>query len=374
MSNRPARIGIIGAGGVAFGTAAFCASRGHDVRLWSPSGARTKVLQAGTPLVCSGALEGVYHVGTADTLMALAAHADVLIFALPAYAHKPIISELAACIERRHTVIFSAHASLEALYFLKCLRPEGLRIPVAAWGTTIGTCRQLDLSSVAIGTIRSAIDACGLPGDLAGVALATCRSIFGDRFTEQSDLLAVTLSNFNPQHHMGIGLCNMTRMEKGEHWIQPAYVTPNTGRLMEALDRERLAVARAAGHELRDIYTFFAQSYQVPPATVSEMNGAIYEKGMGGPGPNSADNRYVNEDVPFGLVVTLALAALAGVAAPLHAAGVALFSAMYGRDLAAENNILDEIIDPGMTLDDLSTLCVRGYIEAGRISPGAART
>ena len=49
------------------------------------------------------------------------------------------------------------------------------------------------------------------------------------------------------------------------------------------------------------------------------------------------------EDAPYGLWPTICLARTLGVKAPLHEAGVALFSALYGRDFAAENNILPRL-------------------------------
>jgi hypothetical protein len=44
---------------------------------------------------------------------------------------------------------------------------------------------------------------------------------------------------------MGIALGNMSRMERGEAWSQGQNVTPKIGRLLEELDRERLAIAAA---------------------------------------------------------------------------------------------------------------------------------
>ena len=54
---------------------------------------------------------------------------------------------------------------------------------------------------------------------------------------ERDGLLAIALSNLNPQNHMGIALGNMTRMERGEVWSQGQNVTPKVGRLLEALDQ-----------------------------------------------------------------------------------------------------------------------------------------
>jgi len=62
-------------------------------------------------------------------------------------------------------------------------------------------------------------------------------------------------------------------------------------------------------------------------------------------GPTTLDTRYVTEDVPFGLLPTIRLAALAGVSAPLHESGLKMMSALYARDFAAENDILPQLGD-----------------------------
>ena len=42
-----------------------------------------------------------------------------------------------------------------------------------------------------------------------------CRDAFGDRFVPRAGLAAIALSNLNPQNHLAIALCNLTRMELG---------------------------------------------------------------------------------------------------------------------------------------------------------------
>ena len=44
------RVSILGAGAIAYGTAALLADAGHEAWLWSPSGKRTIDLAAGHPL------------------------------------------------------------------------------------------------------------------------------------------------------------------------------------------------------------------------------------------------------------------------------------------------------------------------------------
>ena len=176
--------------------------------------------------------------------------------------------------------------------------------------------------------------------------------------------MAIALSNLNPQNHMGIALGNMTRMERGETWSQGQNVTPKVGRLLEELDQERIAIATKLGLEVRNIFQHFHLSFHVPISSISQMNQEMHEAGNGGTGPATADSRYVTEDVPFGLVMTAKLGRLAGEPAELHEAGVKIFSAMYGRDFAAENDLLSALDLDAMSLSELNALCRDGYAPA----------
>mmetsp|Transcript_1317 Transcript_1317/g.2798 ORF Transcript_1317/g.2798 Transcript_1317/m.2798 type:complete len:119 (+) Transcript_1317:1651-2007(+) len=66
-------------------------------------------------------------------------------------------------------------------------------------------------------------------------------------------------------------------------------------------------------------------------------------------GPAVANSRYVLEDVPYGLVLTVILGKLVKRPAVLHESGIRIISAMYGRDFITENNLLEGLglIDNG---------------------------
>ena len=355
-------VGIAGAGAVAFATAACLENAGHRAVLWSPSGARTARLAAGEPLLAKGALEGEFRPGVAGSAQDLVTGCDVVLVALPGYGHKAVLDAIAPHLRDGQPVIISSHASFGALYLLQLLAARGLTVPVTVWGTTLATARAPDLATVSVNTIRSKIDVATVPVAASDDGLALCQALFGDRFVPRDDLLAIALSNLNPQNHMGIALCNMTRMEHGESWSQGGNVTPNVGRLMEALDAERVAIASALGLKVRTIFEHYHLSYHVPIASIAEMNAELHAKGIGGQGPATADSRYVTEDVPYGLAVTAALGRLAGHPAVLHQAGVDLFSAMYGRDFLAENTLLAEIGLDRLSLDQLRQACHDGVL------------
>ena len=355
-------VGIAGAGAVAFATAAWLERAGHRAVLWSPSGRRTEALAAGAPLTATGALEGEFRPGVAASAEALVEEADAVMLALPGYGHKAALDAVAPHLRQPQAVIVSSHASFGALHLGTALAERGLSLPIVAWGTTLATARQPDLTTVQVNTVRERIDLATVPEDRAEEGLALCRRLFGDRFVAREGLLAIALSNLNPQNHMGIALCNMTRMELGEAWGQGAHVTPNVGRLLEALDAERLAIADALGLSVRTIFEHFHLSYHVPVAGVAEMNREMHARGVGGTGPATADSRYVTEDAPYGLLVTAILGDVVGRPAPLHRAGVALFSALYGRDFAAENDLLAAMPLARMSLADLQEAARTGVV------------
>jgi opine dehydrogenase len=321
--------------------------------LWSPSGAGTAALAGGQPLMAAGALEASFAPAIAGSAAELAGGNDVLLIALPAYGHKAVMYALAPHIEPRHHVIVSSHASLGALYLGGLLAARGVTVPITAWGTTAVTGRRQSPTEVRVNTIRKLIDLCTVPEAASDAGLALCQKLFGDRFQPRDGLLAISLSNLNPQNHMGIALGNMTRMERGETWSQGQNVTPKVGRLLEELDAERLAIAKALGLDVRTIFEHFHLSFHVPVASISEMNQEMHAQGNGGTGPATADSRYVTEDVPYGLALTVALGQLTGQPAKLHDAGIRIFSAMYGRDFMAENALLNAIGLDDYTLDNL---------------------
>lgn len=344
------RIGILGAGAIAFGMAAFLARAGHQPVLWSPSGERTRKLAEGAPLTATGAVEFSGTVAVARDCADAVKGVDAVVVALPANGHRHVFDAAVPHLVSGQPVIISSHSSFGALYLAGRLAERGVRLPIIVWGTTLLTGRQQpDGTSVAVNSVRQKVDVATLPKSEAEIGKALCTELFGDRFVIRDGLLAIALSNLNPQNHLGIALLNLTRMEKGETWGQGENVTPAVGRLIEALDLERLRIAESFGLSVRTVQEHFSLSFHVPMGTVSEMNQQMHAEGRGGFGPATVDSRYIYEDVPFGLVPTSLLGRIAGRPAILHEAGINIFSSSMNHDLITDNDLL-----PALDLEGIS--------------------
>ncbi len=357
----PMHIGIAGAGSIACGTAALLYRNKHLPTLWSPSGKSTNAFET-DPLQAHGVLEEEFTPSIAHSAQELVEASDALIIALPATGHKNVMDALAPHIREGQHVIISSHASFGAIYLAQALAARGVSAPITAWGTTIVSGRRQEEHRVRVNTIRNRVDLCTVPASGTDDGLALCQSLFGDRFMPRDGLLAILLSNLNPQNHLGIALCNITRMERGEDWSQGLNVTPKVGRLLEKLDLERLAIAKALDLKVKTIFEHFHQSFHVPVGTISEMNQQMHTHGYGGLGPATADSRYVTEDVPYGLQVTVVLGRLVDRPATLHEAGIKLFSAMYDRDFALENEFLHALDLESFSLCDLQHASLTGVL------------
>ncbi|WFS04025.1 NAD/NADP-dependent octopine/nopaline dehydrogenase family protein [Rhizobium tumorigenes] len=356
------RIAILGAGSIAFGVAAFLAKEGHQPVLWSPSGKSTQGLAEGKALVATGAFEFSGAVAVADDCGSALAEADAVLIAMPTNGHRAAMDAAAPYLRNGQPVIISSHSSFGALYLSKILADRRIVLPIIVWGTTVLTARRLSDHEVQINTVRQKVDIATVPQSAGSVGMELCSQLFGERFVERDGLLAIALSNLNPQNHLGIALMNLTRMEKGESWGQGEHVTPLVGRFIEALDTERLAIAESFGLSVRTVREHFSLSFHVPMGTVSDMNQQMHLEGRGGVGPKSADSRYVLEDVPFGLLQTVLLGQLSARPAVLHEAGVNIFSAAYGLDLAGTNDLLPDLALENMSPADLNALCREGFV------------
>lgn len=338
------KVAILGAGGVALATAALLDQSGHQPLIWSPSGANTSGLDH-IEVEASGVISGCFDVQVAQTAEEALTQAKVVVVALPANGHRLVFDAILPYITDEHTLIISAQLSMGALYLASRLRKRCANPTIIAFATTVVMGRREDAFKVSVGGVRSLLEMAVLPQEQSKNALALCQNLFGDRFRLAENLTAIALSNLNPPIHMASALCNFTRIEKAEYWANYDAITPSVARLIEALDRERLAVAKAYGVQVRTVEDHYKLSFGFDgDLSVAEMAAAVHQKRKGPPGPTSLNTRFITEDVPFGIMQIIALADRKGVAVPLHKAGVVIICALYGRDFSSENDLLEEVM------------------------------
>ena len=181
------------------------------------------------------------------------------------------------------------------------------------------------------GLLLSAVPARNTPH-----VLQRLRDVYPAMQAAQS-VLQTSLQNGNPVIHPAVTLLNAALIERtqGGFLFYEEGVTPAVGRLMEAIDRERIAIGRKLGIEI------------VPDPELGRRQGymqvADYESGyatapgfQGIPAQKALDNRYFHEDVGYGLVFMKDLADQLDVETPNMTALIRLASVLMNRDYLGE--------------------------------------
>ena len=349
------KVAILGAGNIGFANAAFLAHHGHQVSLWSPSGKGTAGL-AGGALEYHGAITGTAVVAVAHNPASALTDAEVVIISVPAYGHAAVMRACASHLHAGQGVFVMPMLSLSSLYLARLLQARGVDVPIASFGTTVMTARKTGPASVNLISIRSRLDIATLPSSSGTEGLRLANALFGARFVQQDNTLAVALVNVNPISHVPLALANLTRIEKAQAWTQYDHMTGAVARMISAIDLERLALAHAFGLVVRSVEEHFHHSFGVAMADLGTQAQAVHDT-LGSPaGPVTLDSRYFTEDVPYGIAFYAALGRIAGVTTPALDACVTLASVACARDFARDNEFIAALGLNGMDSAQLLAL------------------
>jgi len=164
--------------------------------------------------------------------------------------------------------------------------------------------------------------------------------------TPAKDVLEAAINNPNPVVHPVAVLLSATRIEhsKGEFYLYSEGMTPAVARAFESLNEERLSICEALEYRLYHWDNLAFRNYNLGETEEecryrilnSSMDAAFGKDGiyagMKMKGPDHLKDRYVSEDVPFGMVLTSTLGDLIGVATPTHDAVIQLASVINRTD------------------------------------------
>ena len=176
-----------------------------------------------------------------------------------------------------------------------------------------------------------------LPAKDTNVAFEELRELF-PRLSPAQNVIATALNNPNHCLHPIGSLLNTGRIEysKGNFYLYREGVTPSVLSVMHAVSNEMLAVAKT--------YTDKSTPPIMEPFDAM-MAPLIGHKGRNANvlGPTSLKDRYVTEDVPYGLVPDSELAKKAGVATPTIDAMIDIASVACQEDYRKTGRTLETL-------------------------------
>lgn len=370
------KVAILGAGNGGMTLAAHLGLDGHEVRLFeTPEYANFGPIREQGGIRISGVEKqglGSVAVATSDPAEALSG-AEVILNPVPAYAYQAFARLTAPYLENGQVVVAMGKGGGSVIW-AQVLSALGVKAEVllGETNTLLHGCRKLGPAEVTVfGVIQENVIA-AFPGKHTGKVRAAMKSLFPTRdFRRAPNLFESVLLDFNAITHTGPMIANAARIDSGYrkeefHLFGRDENPPAVCNIIEAVDRERIALAHALGIEAVPLEVEHTRNKYNPGHagdSVLPMYESMHtEKLEKVPGPYTLKARHLTEDVPYGLVTWASLGRMLGVPTPASEAIITLASIMNREDYWALGRTVETMgIDPKWSKERLLR-----YLEEGQ--------
>jgi opine dehydrogenase len=354
-------VAVLGAGGGGLAVAYEWASRGHRVSLYaqrSHDHHLAPVRERGG-IQAEGLLEGFVPLETVTSDIAEALEGVEVVFVVgPAYATEPFGGDTRGLLKPGMTVVVCPsscvgsvafkHAAGLDLYDESIVVGETSTLPYAARASMHASVRIFH-------RFDTGLFAAAAPRSNTPRLLEVVRQAYPDT-EEAAGIFQTTLQNGNPVIHPAVTLLNAALIERtgGDFMFYEEGVTEAVGRVIKAVDGERLALARALGVTILSEPEIGVRQGYMTEADYSTG----YSTAPGFQGIKAQDelrHRYLTEDVGYGLVFLTDLARQLSVPTPTMDALIRIASVVLDQDLAAERaRTMDTMGLSGLTREQLA--------------------
>nr|WP_309402601.1 NAD/NADP octopine/nopaline dehydrogenase family protein [Aminobacter niigataensis]WMD00390.1 NAD/NADP octopine/nopaline dehydrogenase family protein [Aminobacter niigataensis] len=354
------KVAVLGAGAGGAASVAELVQAAHDVHFWARSAETLEPHIKLGGVAYEGKLgEGVAKPALITTdLKAAIDGVDVAVVVLPTFSHSAIASALAAAgwSSTRPVVLNPGHTG-GALEFAETFSRTGRAAPpVVEFSTLTYVARKYRPDGVTVSGRAKQLKAAALKG---GCEVLEIAGKLYPGLTPVADVIASDLSNVNMILHPPGAVLAAAWVEAtgGNFTFYVDAMTPGVARVMKQLDDERLAVAKAFGHDLPNLVEEMKLlgTVEADVTDTSDFRAAIAggEANKRIKGPDSLEYRYYKEDFGHGLLPFLEFARIAGVDTPVAHSLYSLAQIAVGTDYRKGGRTAEAMGIAGMSGDQV---------------------
>ncbi|MCF7938604.1 MAG: NAD/NADP octopine/nopaline dehydrogenase family protein [Spirochaetales bacterium] len=366
MSQGKTHFAVIGTGNSGQAYAADISLKGYPVNLAEVPefGSTLKAIEKKGGIEISGhAANGFARLNMITTnLQQAVAGVDIVIIGGSAFAHEPLSKQLLPFLEDGQFILFTSNFG--ALRFKKWLRQSGRQVKVTPVETMSlpYAVRALEPGVVSCIGVKSELKTAALPGSRTGLFLEKIKPVFPE-FTAADSVWFTSVNNLNPIVHPPMVLFNAGRIEatKGRGWnLYAEGATESVARMMLGIDRERLELLHMIsdyGQSFKQAFAAIYRDYDLEKPTLSEtlMQSPIHGN-PDFPAPDKINTRYLNEDIPFGLVPWVNLSRMWDRSMPNTEAMIQVASTMLETDFYGQGLSVTELGLEGLSPEKVREL------------------
>lgn len=362
MSTRS--VTVLGSGNTGFAVAANLTLQGHQVTLYELpefGSSFNAIRKTGIINLLGVAEQGsakLYRI-TTDIEEALAS-SDLALLTVPAYAHKRFAKVCAPHLKAGQTVTLMP-GTLGSLEWSRILRDAGTKdVTLAEVDTAPYVCRKTSPDTATIWGIVTNLGFGVLPALETTRVGALLEPLFPG-ITPYQDAMACGLSSMNPVVHPAGVLMNAGRVEysRGEFYFYAEGVSPSVAKVIMQVDEERRSIGQVLGYDLLSVNEGFHKAGFGPKGDLwATINGSLMLSKLKAPG--TLDNRWLSEDIPYGIATWSQIGEQYGVDTPTMSAFVNIGSIVMGSDARLSGRGLDDLGISQMGQSDLSLFLKTG--------------
>jgi opine dehydrogenase len=342
--------------------AGHLAIMGFDVVLWNRSEGRLEGVRERGGIEVVGAVEGFGKIRTATTDIEEAlSEADVIMVAIPATGHGYVARISAPHLKPNQIVILNPGRTGGAFEFTNTLEQFGVAdgIVVAEVQSFLYVSRAVSPCRVVVKRIKNSVPLAALPAYLTPQVLKAIRQAL-PQFIPADTVLNTSFNNIGAIFHPALLLLNASRVEHGQkfdYYIEG--VTPSVARILEEIDRERVAVAAALGVRTYTAREWLYLAYDAVGKTLYEAlhRNSAY-KGISA--PETLNHRYITEDVPASLVPLASIGEMLRVPTPAIRSIIHLASVIHGVNYWEQGRTAESLGIKGLSVREIRRLALEG--------------
>ncbi|MDH4179785.1 MAG: NAD/NADP octopine/nopaline dehydrogenase family protein, partial [Armatimonadota bacterium] len=329
---------VLGAGHGGLAMAGYLALKGFEVRLFNRTPDRLE------PIRRRGAIELIAHDGeeiprgsgplklaTSDMKEAIGG-ADVIMVVVPATGHAWLAEEMAPHIKDGQIIVLNPGRTGGALEVHHIFRQKSIQadVIIAEAQTFLYASRAVNPAQVQIFRVKNSVPVAAIPAYRTPDVIKALSPAFS-QFIPGDNVIKTGMDNIGAVFHPAVTVLNSARIEstRGDFEYYVDGITPSVAKVLEEIDKERVAVGAAMGFRCITAREWLYIAYDAVGQTLHDAIRA--NRGYYGiTGPPHLHHRYITEDVPMSLVPIASIGEMLGSPCPAIRTVIHIATIMHG--------------------------------------------